>query len=165
MNSKLLISFILFFVSLNLLGQENDDSIRKAVLKSNVTDSLYVFGEWNEAGGTETHLRYLGVIKSLNDEYKIMTSSWFWGQSKRATSKILVFDLTNRYIGCYNVGMTYDLPEKIENSQIVFLHSKTNDCDNKNVTRLSFENGIPHEFFVECKDGYGDVYSFSMVKE
>ena len=94
-----------------------------------------------------------------------MTSSWFWGQSKRATSKILVFDLTNRYIGCYNVGMTYDLPEKIENSQIVFLHSKTNDCDNKNVTRLSFENGIPHEFFVECKDGYGDVYSFSMVKE
>ena len=89
-----------------------------------------------------------------------MTSSWFWGLSKRATSRILVFTNENEYLGNYYVGMTYDLPEKIENNQIVFMHSETDDCDKKVITRLSFNDGIPKEFFLECKDGYGDIYSF-----
>jgi hypothetical protein len=130
------------------------------VLNNNVIDSLYVFGQWGETDGTETHLRYLGVIKSPEGEYKIMTSSWFWGLSKRATSRILVFNERNEYIGNYHVGMTYDLPEKIENNRIVFLHSKTDKCNKDRITRLSFVNGIPEEFFLECKDGYGDIYTF-----
>lgn len=160
MNNRITISLILLFGSLNLFGQVNDDSIRQVVLNNNVTDSLYVFGQWNETDGTETHLRYLGTIKSPEGGYKIMTSSWFWGLSKRATSRILVFNEKNEYIGNYYVGMTYDLPEKIDNNQIVFLHSKTDECDKERITRLSFENGIPKEFFLECKDGYGDIYTF-----
>ena len=146
--------------SLNLFGQVNDDSIRKVVLNNNITDSLYVFGKWEEIEGTETHLRYLGTIKSPAGEFKILTSSWFWGLSKKATNRVLVFDEKNNYIGNYYVGMTYDLPEKIENNQIVFLHSNSDDCNKETITRLSFENGIPDEFFLECKDGYGEIYSF-----
>jgi hypothetical protein len=130
------------------------------VLNNNVTDSLYVFGQWNETDGNETHLLYLGTIKTPEGEFKIMTCSWFWGVSKRATSRILVFNEKNEYLGNYYVGMTYDLPEKIENNQVVFLHSTTDECDKDRVTTLSFENGIPEEFFLECNDGYGDIYTF-----
>lgn len=160
MKNRISISLIVLCACLNLFGQVNDDSIRQVVLNNNVTDSLYVFGQWNEREGTETHLRYIGTIKSPEGEYKIMTSTWFWGLSKRATNRILVFDRKNNYLGSYDVGMTYDLPEKIENNNIVFLHSKSDDCDKEKITRLSFEDGIPGEFFLECKDGYGDIYSF-----
>lgn len=151
---------ILLLVNYNLFGQANDDSIRQIVLKNNIIDSLYVFGQWSETDGTETHLKYLGLIKSKEQNFKIMTSSWFWGLSKRATSRILIFDEKNEYIGNYYVGMTYDLPEKIENNQLIFFHSKTDECDKEKVTRLSFDNGIPNEFFLECKNGYGDIYLF-----
>ena len=161
MKTKIYISITLLFISLNLLGQVDDDSIRQEVLNHNVPDSLFVFGQWNETNGTESHLRYLGIIKTKEGEFKIMTSSWFWGLSKRATSNILVYDNKNKYLGNYYVGMTYDLPEKIENNQIVFFHTKSNGCDKKIITRLSFDNGIPENFFLECKDGNGDLYSFN----
>lgn len=160
MNIKKYILLKLTFISLNLFGQVNDDSIHQVVLNNNVIDSLYVFGKWNENEGTETHLRYLGTIRSLEGEFKIMTSSWFWGLSKRATNRILVFDLKNNYLGNYYVGMTHDLPEKIENNKIIFLHSKSDVCDKEKITQISFEDGIPDEFFLECKDEFGDIYSF-----
>jgi hypothetical protein len=130
------------------------------VLKANITDSLYVFGQWNDSTGTETHLRYLGTVETKEGRFKIMTSSWFWGWSRRATSRILVYDEKNKYLGNYYVGMTYDLPEKIENNRVVFLHSHTDVCDKEVITRLSFDKGIPEQFFKECKDGFGDIYSF-----
>ena len=160
MITRILISLTVLNASLNLFGQVNDDSIRQVVLKNNVTDSLYVFGKWSETDGTETHLIYLGTITSPQGIFKIMTSSWFWGQSKRATSRILIFNEKNELLGNYYVSMTYDLPEKIENNQVVFLQSNTDECDKNKVTRLSFESGIPDVFFLECKDGYGDMYKF-----
>jgi len=161
MNNRTLISLIFLFLSLNVFGQVNDDSIRLEVLKNNVTDSLYVFGKWNKANGTETHLRYLGIIKTSKGNFKIMTSCWIWGLSKRATNRILIFSEDNRFLGNYYMEMYYNLPEKIENNKLVFLHSESKDCDKKVVTKLSFDNGIPKQFFLECKDGYGNIYSFN----
>ena len=152
--------FILLFVSFCSYGQVDNDSIRQVVLKNNIKDSLYVFGQWKETFGTETHLKYLGIVRSKIENYKIMTSCWIWGLSKRATNRILVFTEDNEYLGNYCLTMKSDLPEKIENNQIVFLHSESKECDKKLITRLSFMNGIPKQFFLECKDGYGDVYSF-----
>ncbi len=160
MNKNIYISAFLLIFSFNLFGQVNDDSIRQVVLNNNITDSTFVFGQWNKTEGTETHLKYLGTIETKEEKIKIMTSSWFWGLSKRATNRILVFDEKNKYIGNYYLGMTYDLPEKIENNQILFLHSNSDECDKETITQLSFENGIPEEFFLECKDGSGDIYSF-----
>jgi len=160
MKNKISISLIFLFVSLNLFGQINNDSIHQVVLKNNVTDSLYVFGKWNENNGTETQLKYLGVIKTDKGNYKIITSCRLWGLSKRATNKVLIFSEDNKYLGNYYLTMKYDLPEKIENNQLVFLHSESNNCNKKTITRLSFDNGIPEQFFLECKDGYGEIYSF-----
>lgn len=150
----------MLFAALNLFGQVNGDSIRQVVLKNNITDSLYVFGQWNEAGGSETHLNYLGIIKCNEESFKIMTSCWLWGLSKRATNRVLVFSEDNKYLGNYYLTLKSDLPEKIENNQIVFLHSQADECDKETISRLSFRNGIPSEFFLECKDGYGDIYMF-----
>jgi len=161
MNIKKNTLLTLLLITLNIFGQVDDTFIRQEVLGANIKDSLYVFGKWNETDGTETHLKYLGVIKTEKEDFKIMTSSWYWGLSKRATSRILVFTSDNKYLGNYYVGMTYDLPEKIENNQIVFLHSECNKCDKNVITRLAFEDRIPEEFFLECKDGYGDFYSFA----
>jgi len=160
MNNKSLISLLLLFVSLNVFGQLDEHSIRQEVLKNNIKDSLYVFGKWKETFGTETHLKYLGILKSEKGNFKIMTSCWLWGLSKRATNRILVFSMDNTYLGNYYLTMRYDLPEKIEHNQIVFLHSQSDDCDKNAITRLSFDKGIPEQFFLECKNGYGDIYSF-----
>lgn len=157
----LFITTFLLVTSLNLIGQVHDSSIRQVVLNNNVNDSLYVFGQWNETDGTETHLRYLGLINNNEGKFKIMTSSWFWGQSKRATSRILVYNDKNKYMGNYYVETVNDLPEKIENNHIMFLNSQSDKCDEKAITRLSFENGIPKKFFLECKEGYGEIYSFN----
>lgn len=151
----------LMIISLNLFGQVAPDSLRQVVLSKDVTDSLFIFGEWNETGGTETHLKYLGIIETEAGNFKIMTSCWLWGLSKRATNRILVFTDKNEYCGNYYLTTRADLPEKIENNQLVFLHSESLTCDKNTPTRLSFEDGIPQEFFLKCKDGKGDFYSFS----
>ena len=165
MNRVLTITIILISFSIKLSGQVNDSSIRKIVLENNITDSLYVFGKWNKNKGTETHLKYLGIIKSNHTNYKIMISSWFWGMSKRATSRILVYNQANKYVGNYYMSMTYDLPKKIENNQIVFLNTKNSSCDKKVITRLSFKKGIPEKFFLQCKNDFGNIYSFNQEKE
>jgi len=161
MKSKISISLILLFFSLISFGQVNDESIRQEVLKNNVIDSLNIFGKWDKIGGTETHLKYLGIIKTKKGNYKIMTSCWLWGQSKRATNRILIFSIDNKYLGNYYLTSRNDLPEKIEKNQLVFLHSKNDDCDKNTITKLSFEKGIPAQFFLECKDGSGDIYSYN----
>ena len=161
MKIKLLIFFILLFISTLTIGQSNKDSIYHIVLNKNITDSLYVFGKWNTINSTETHLKYLGSIKNNNNIFKIIISSWFWGASKRATNKILVFNQNNHYLGNYYLTTKSDLPKKIENNKIIFFNNEDNNCDNKIVNSLSFNDGIPKEFFLECKNGLGSIYSFN----
>jgi len=57
--------------------------------------------------------------------------------------------------------MTYDLPDKIENNALVFYNKRKNDCDPNIVTLISFNNGIPKEFLLVCKDNSGDLYIFT----
>jgi len=151
---------LLFIILINSVcfGQTNDTNIRQGVLKNNHPNEVFIFGKWNKNGATETHLKYLGLIRTKKDSYKIMISIWYWGYSKRATSRILIYDYNNKYLGNYYVGMTYDLPEKIEHNKVIFLHTRSTDCNSR--VELSFDNGIPSDFFLECKNGFGDIYSF-----
>ncbi len=135
-------------------------TIRQEVLKNNIIDSLFIYGKWNEDEGTETQLKYLGEIKSKQEVFKIMTSVYLWGLSRRATNRILVFNQKKKYLGNYYGFNISNLPQKLENNQLIFFHLDDEDCDSKIINRLSFENGIPNEFFIECKDGMGDIYSF-----
>jgi hypothetical protein len=156
---------VIFFACLvalssKTLGQVDDSKIRQLALRKSNPDSSYKFH--NSSDSTDTHLHYLGIIRSKNGQViKIMTSCWRWGiENHRATNRILLFDHGNRYLGDYPVTMTSDLPTKIKANQLIFSNPSGSDCDPNVFTAISFSNGIPKQFFRKCKGQDGDIYSF-----
>lgn len=142
------------------ISQINDHNIRLKVLRKKIIGKEFVFGKWNEKDGTETHLTYLGVVKSNQGKiYKIMNSVLLWGLSRRATNRILIFNEKNQYLGNYHVTLNTDLPTQLKNRILLFQNTDS-DCDKSITSKVSFKNGLPREFFRECKNGYGDIYSF-----
>jgi hypothetical protein len=130
------------------------------VLKKGIVNKLFVFGKWTEQGGTETHLKYLGEITTKDGRtFKVMNYCWFWGLSKRATSRILVYNGRNQYVGNYGLTMTYDLPDKLQDGKLIFTNKDNEDCDRSLVTRLDLNHGLPKEFFLKCKGDHGDIYT------
>jgi hypothetical protein len=106
-------------------------------------------------------LVYLGDIKTKKGKLlKILTSRWYWGLAPRATSRIIIFNGKNQYLGDYYLTMTYDVPDKIEGASLIFINDKESDCNPGQVTRVNLRNGIPKQFFLKCKGGLGDIYSF-----
>ena len=159
---KFILSIIIFLLPFYLIAQVNDESKRLKVLQKNIKDSMYIFGKWSENGGTETHLKYLGLVKTKKGKvYKILTSSCFWGLSHHATSRILIYNSKNQYLGEYSVGFPSDLPDKLKNGKLIFYNIGNKNCDEKLVTVLNLKNGLPKKFFLKCKGKYGDIYSFN----
>jgi len=154
--------FILFSIAFTpIFGQVNPNNDRQIVLRHNKIGKMYVFDRSTKNSFDKTELTYLGKLKAKDGRsFKVIISRWYWGLSPRATSRIVVFDSKNQYLGNYYVGMTYELPTKIENNALVFENNERGNCDSRIVTRLSFENGLPQEFFLECKDKMGNVCSF-----
>lgn len=152
---------ILFLTSIiNLNGQVNYQKFRKTVLVKEIVDSLFVFGKWSENGGEETHLKYLGQVTTTKGQiFKILNYSWHWGLSHRATSRILVFNGDNQYLGNYYVTMIFDLPTKMEDGKLIFRNTD-GDCDKNLVTVIDLKNGLPKRFFRKCKGKMGDIYDF-----
>ena len=158
--SRLGILIIFCLVFIQSFGQFNDNDIRLKVLKLKKVGKEYRF--LNPKDSTNTYLKYLGELKSVNGSiYKIVTSVWIWGISNRATNRILIYNIDNKYIGNYKVSGCEDLPEKINNNKIVFTNAIHNDCDSKLNTLISFSKGIPKEIFLKCKGKMGTIYSFS----
>jgi hypothetical protein len=156
----IIVSFFILICHLNF-GQVADDNIWRKVLKTQIVGKEFVFGKWTKGGNTETHLKYLGGVKTKSGyTYKIVTSAWIWGHAHRATSRVLVFDGNNKYIGDYHLNMIYDLPNKLENGNLIFNNSGP-DCDAKISTVIDFKNGLPKEFFRKCKGDDGDIYTFA----
>ena len=154
--------FALFSAQLHFASaQVNPNKNRQTVLRHNKVGKTYIFDCSKKDQYDSTELTYLGTMKTKNGRvFKIIISRWYWGHGPRATSRIVVFNDQNRYLGNYYVGMTYDLPCRIENNLLVFDNKNREGCDAAIVTRLSFANGLPRQFFLECKDKMGDVYSF-----
>ena len=157
---KAMAILLLMILATGSYSQVNDQAIRQIVLKKEIKDSLYIFGKWDGYEGTETHLKYLGILKTKNGQLKIMTSSWIWGNSKRATNRILVFNVENKYLGNFKITMDWDLPKRITKNQLIFVNDDNEDCDKSLVAKISFDNGIPKEFFLRCRKDSGDFYFF-----
>lgn len=161
MNKLLLLCILLFSICTSGYSQINDTHLRQTVLEKNIPDSLFVFGKWSENGQTETHLKYLGSVTTKNKKVlKILTSTWIWGLSQRATNRILIFNNKNQYVGEYSVGIIDDLPKKLKNGNLIFINSDFDECDPKAISKIDLNNGLPKEIFVECKNGSGDIYKF-----
>lgn len=154
--------FILILIGIPKLGisQVNDKNIRLEVLHKNAVGKELVFGKWNDKGETETHLTYLGRVKTeKGKEYKIMNSVWIWGLSSRATSRILIFNGKNQYLGNYAVSTDAELPTELINGILIFRNLGP-ECDKKLVSKITLKKGLPQEFFRKCKNGFGDSYVF-----
>ena len=158
-NLKIVTAFALILISLDTFGQLKGQEIRKQVLKRNKIGRTFTF---KTEGQSTTKLTYLGVLDSKKGvSYKIMNSVWLWGQSHRATNRILVFDKTDKYLGNYYLTVSSDLPSFIQNNKLVFKNVSGSDCDPKLITYLSFNAGIPKEFFRKCAGKNGDLYTFN----
>lgn len=142
-------------------GQVNPNKDRQVVLRHNNVGKTYVFDRSKKDDYNRTEITYLGKLKTKDGRvFKILISRWYWGLSPRATSRVVVFNNENEYLGNYYVTTTYDLPSKIEKNALVFDNKTKEDCNPSIMTRISFTKGLPKQFFVECKDKFGDIYSF-----
>jgi hypothetical protein len=141
-------------------GQIKEKKIRSQALKKSIVDSLFVFGKWSTKGATETDLKYLGQLTTkAGKTFKILNSIWFLGFSHRATSRILIFNANNGYVGNYYMSTVDDLPTKLENGKLIFFNSGK-DCDKNLVTTIDLKSGLPKRFFRKRTGKYGDIYSF-----
>jgi len=141
--------------------QENDRKIWIEVLQKGIADSLFTFGKWTKDGQSETHLKYLGKITTTSGRtYKIVNSTWFWGPSRRATSRVLVFNAKNHYIGNYYMTMADDLPTRLDNGNLISRNTSC-DCDKKLITIIDLKSGLPKQFFRKCEGESGDIYIFN----
>jgi len=149
-------------LTLSSLAQIDDNILRQQVLEKGIIDSSFIFGKWTKEGQTETHLKYLGQVTTTDGHvWKLMNSSCFWGLSHHATTKILVYNVKNEYVGNYHLGMIYDLPDKLENGKLIFTNYGKKDCDQKHITKVDFTRGCPKDMFIKCKGEYGDSYIFT----
>lgn len=151
---KFIISLCLLLPCLHAQAQKGAASGIMKVLKKNIPGKLFIFGKWNEKEGTEEfHLKYLGQVKTRDGRiFKFVNYTWHWGLSHRATSRVMVYNDRNQYLGNYYVSVISDLPETLTKGRLIF-----SPCDKKPSTRINVTQGIPKTFFVECQ---GDFYSF-----
>jgi len=127
-------------LSICSFSQTDDTKIRLKVLLTNNIDSTYVFGNWTDST-TETHLTYLGSLTTEDGKsFKILTSSWIWGLSHRATNRILIYDENNLYLGNYYIDSFDELPTKLDGSNLVFETLIDNDLIAVNV---ELKDGLP----------------------
>ncbi|ESU28042.1 hypothetical protein FSS13T_05320 [Flavobacterium saliperosum S13] len=146
---KLFLAVFFFLLFPLLLFSQKEPDRRLLVLKKGMENKTVTFGKWDEKGNDELELTYLGTIKNKDATYKLMTSLWIWGVSGRATSRILVYDNKNRFLGDYYLTMSCELPKKIKNNKLYF-ELKCEECAKKNTTEVSFYKGIPKHMVVNC---------------
>lgn len=158
MKPQILLAFfsLLFSVA---FGQVSPNRDRQTVLRHNIVGKTYAFDRSKKDNYNRVEITYLGKVKTRDGRiFKILNSRWYWGSTPRATFRIVIYNDKNQYIG--NYYMTRDLPSKIENNALLFENNEKDSCNSNISTRISFKNGLPKEFFLECKNKMGDFYSF-----
>lgn len=151
----------LFVFCTTSFGQVNGNNAFQKVLTRNQIGKEFAFNKSKAGYYDSLVLVYLGNIKTKKGRVvKVITSRWYWGSGPRATSRIIIFNSKNQYLGDYYVTMTDDVPDRIEGTSLVFVNAKRGNCVPGLVTKVNFRNGIPREFFLKCDERYGDVYSF-----
>lgn len=153
----LILTLILIFGMISsLFGQGNTAHLRTMVLKKGIKDSIFVFSTSEGKERDETQLKYLGTLKSNDGKvFKVLTYCWLWGHSVRATNRILIYDVHNRYLGCYAPDMKNELPVKIERNELVFSVKEEEGLEPIQ-TRISFPKGLPRQIEING----GNLYSF-----
>ena len=160
MKSIILLVILMFSLTFSF-SQVNHKKAFRLVLEGDAIGKEYSFGQKKRNKHDSLVLIYLGDVKTDKGRVlKILTSRWYWGLSPRATSRIIIFNQKNQYLGDYYLSMTNDMPDKIEDNFVVFTNDSESDCTPNLITKVSFKKGIPKRFFLRCKGKLGDLYSF-----
>lgn len=132
-------------------------------LKKGIIGKEYVYNLTNKKGCNNTTIKYLGIIKTKNGiQYKVLSSFFVFSANIicHGTSNIKIYDLKNKYLGNYYVGMPSDLPDKITENKLICWSNST-ECNYRNSFSVNFENGLPKKFFLPCTKNGGDECFFS----
>lgn len=111
----------------------------------------------------KTRVHYLGIVHTNNERsYKILTSFFVFSAAStcHGTSRIKIFDIRNRYIGEYRVGMSEDLPDTLKDNKLLYFKS-SEDCILKTTRSIDLHKGIPKKIFISCSKNEGNEYAFS----
>jgi hypothetical protein len=142
-----------------------DSSAFQKVLLKNQRKKEFIYDKTKGKIADKTWLKYLGNVTTKEGKtYKIVTHIWVWGYSQRGTTRILLFDRDNQYVGKFVLGMTYEVPSKVIENRMIFEFPKNVGCDHAIKREVSFSDGIPKQFFLECKNGMGDIFYFDNTK-
>ena len=161
MRLHLILIILLSISSLNGYNQRTRDIERQIVLSHNKIGKTFVFDRSPKGYTNRTEITYLGrLITNDGRVFKALTYIYLFGLSPDANSKFILFNDRNQYLGYYYVGGITDLPSKIVNNALVFDNRENPNCDKTIITKISFAKGIPKEFFKECKNKMGDIYTF-----
>jgi hypothetical protein len=137
------------------------EKCRKLVLSENKIGQEYFF-KITKKEVDEFTLTYLGNIKTAKgDTIKFLNAVNYFGQyedSKRANGAVLLYNKQDDFLGMYQVGSLYSLPNGIEKDKLVFNY-KEGDCNQ--TTAISFLDSIPKQIFINCTKDGGDLYSFT----
>lgn len=164
MTNRLFTLALCMFVAITSFAQKNDSNKDwQKVLERNNVGRKYVFDRNRNGHYNQTELTYLGKIKTNDGRiFKVITSTVFYGNSPAATNKIVVFNSKNQYVGNYSFGADFNLPKKIRNNVLVFDNKECGGlCDPSIVNQVSFEEGLPKQMFIECRNKKGELYSFN----
>lgn len=170
MNNIIRITGLLIFLTGMVFGQPSEDPysytalkrFRQKALKENFIGKKYYYDLTHVKGCNPTCIRYLGPLETnRGNQYKILTSFYVHGSSCRGSSRIVIYDLHNRYLGNYYVTLPDDLPDTIINNKLVYTDGSP-DCEFRKGKSISFEKGLPKIIFIPCKaSDQGDSYLFS----
>jgi hypothetical protein len=117
----------------------------------------------HKKGCNKTRVHYLGIAHTNSGRaYKILTSFFVFSASAtcHGTSRIKIFDIRNRYIGQYRVGMPEDLPDTLTDNTLLYFKN-SEDCILKTTRPIDLHKGLPKKIFINCSKNEGNEYAFS----
>lgn len=160
---------ISFLLLSSFTSSNNDDEEYNKLLRlerkalQNSIGNIYVYNLTGRKDCNKTRIKYLGVVHTnKGNSYKILTSFFVFSTAStcRGTSRIKIFDMRNRFIGEYNVGMPDALPNLLRGNKLVF--SKTfDDCNPRRRLSINFSNGLPKTLVMPCSKIEGGIAGFS----
>jgi hypothetical protein len=133
-------------------------------LKKNIVKE-YIYDLANKKDCNKTRIKYLGVAHTnKGKQYKILTTFFVFstsGDMCHGNSKIKIYDMKNRFVGEYYVGMPESLPDTLQNNRLLYLRN-SKDCDLRKTTAIDLGNGLPKTIYLLSTKNGGDLYSFSV---
>lgn len=123
----------------------------------------YTYDFTNKEGCNKTRIKYLGIVHTnQGKQYKILTSFFVFSASStcHGTSKIKIYNIKNKFIGDYDVGMPEGLPDTLVDNRLLYLRN-SDDCNLRRERKIDLSNGLLKTFYIQCTNDSGDQYHFS----